>query len=93
MKITYLTIVASLILFASCEERGQKVNDVNYPDQTDNYNVRFLFEADGIRVYKFSYNDKVVFFTNTNGKTEYTQSYTIGGKIYTSKKIECICNK
>ena len=92
MKITYLTIVVSLLLLVSCKESGQKVNDVNYPDQTDNYNVRFLFEADGIRVYKFSYNDKVVFFTNTNGKTEYTKNYT-NGKVHQSKRIECICNK
>ena len=90
--IIYLMIVASLSLFVSCEESGQKVNNVNYPSKTDNYNVRFLFEVDGIRVYKFSYNDKVVFFTNTNGKTEYTKSYT-NGKVHQSKRIECICNK
>ena len=93
MKITYLTIVVALFLLVSCEERGQKVNNVNYPSKTDNYNVRFLFEVDGIRVYKFNYGNSEVFFTNTNGETEHNQSYTIGGKIYTNKKIKCICNK
>ena len=92
MKITYLTIVVALFLLVSCEERGQKVNNVNYPSQTDDYNVRFLFEVDGIRVYKFYHNGKEVFFTNTNGKTEYTKSST-NGRYPTSKKVECICNK
>ena len=86
-------IVTSLSLFVSCEESGQKVNNVNYPSKTDNYNVRFLFEVDGIRAYKFNYGNSEVFFTNTNGETEHNQSYTIGGKIYTNKKIKCICNK
>ena len=91
--IIYLMIVTSLFLFASCEESGQKVYNVNYPSKTDNYNVRFLFEVDGIRVYKFNYGNSEVFFTNANGKTEHNQSYTIGGKIYTNKKIKCICNQ
>ena len=91
--IIYLMIVTFLSLFVSCEESGQKVNNVNYPSKTDNYNVRFLFEVDGIRVYKFNYGNSEVFFTNTNGETEHNQSYTIGGKIYTNKKIKCICNK
>ena len=86
-------IVASLFLFASCEESGQKVYNVNYPSKNDNYNVRFLFEVDGIRFNKYNYVNSEVFFTNTNGKTEHNQSYTIGGKIYTNKKIKCICNK
>ena len=91
--IIYLMIVTFLSLFVSCEESGQKVYNVNYPSKTDNYNVRFLFEVDGIRVYKFKYGNSEVFFTNANGKTEHNQSYTIGGKIYTNKKIECMCNK
>ena len=86
-------IVTSLFLFFFCEESGQKVNNVNYPSKTVNYNVRFLFEVDGIRVYKFNYGNSEVFFTNANGKTEHNQSYTIVGKIYTNKKIKCICNK
>ena len=86
MKITYLTIVVALFLLVSCEERGQKVNNVNYPSKTDNYNVRFLFEVDGIRVYKFNYGNSEVFFTHTNGRTEHNQSYTIDGKIYTNEK-------
>ena len=92
MKITYLKIVVALFLLVSCEERGQKVNNVNYPSQTDDYNVRFLFEVDGIRVYKFYHGGEAVFFTNTNGKTEYTKSST-NGRYPTSKKVECICNK
>ena len=92
MKITYLTIVVALFLLVSCEERAQKVNNVNYPSQTDDYNVRFLFEVDGIRVYKFYHGGEAVFFTNTNGKTEYTKSST-NGRYPTSKKVECICNK
>ena len=92
MKITYLTIVVALFLFVSCEERGQKVNNVNYPSQTDDYNVRFLFEVDGIRVYKFYHGGEAVFFTNANGETEYTKS-SKNGRYPTSKKVECICNK
>ena len=92
MKITYLTIVVALFLLVSCEERGQKVNNVNYPSQTDDYDVRFLFEVDGIRVYKFYHGGEAVFFTNTNGKIEYTKSST-NGRYHTSKKVECVCNK
>ena len=71
--IIYLMIVASLSLFVSCEESGQKVYNVNYPSKTDNYNVRFLFEVDGIRVYKFNYGNSEVFFTNANGKPNITK--------------------
>ena len=92
MKIIYLSIVVSLFFLISCEGGGQKVNNVKYPNQTDNYDVRFLFEVDGVRVYKFYNRGNEVYFTNTNGKTVYTESHT-NGKIYTSETIECICNK
>ena len=92
MKIIYLSIVVSLFFLVSCEEIGQKLNNVNYPNQTDDYDVRFLFEVDGVRVYKFYDRGHDVYFTNTNGKIVYTESHP-NGNIYTSKTIECICNK
>lgn len=91
-----LIIPLLLLLLAGC-------NGVNGPgsvqpseqsDTTKNYNVRFLFEVDGIRVYSF-FDDRTVYFTNTAGQIGYEYSTTRRNGKHTSTSthyVETLCN-
>ena len=78
MKKPTLTLLALLVLtLTGCGERDQrgKVSLEQQPKTEKDYEVTFLFEVDGVKVYKF-YDDKWVYFTNANGKTEYSYTTT-----------------
>lgn len=72
-----LTLVFSMFL-TGCEKAGTQV-------QTDgakhDFDVQFLFETDGVKVYRFFDAGEYIYFTNANGKT----SYVTGGK-YSERK-------
>lgn len=62
-----------------------------YQQRLKDYNVVFLFECNGVKVYRFrdSYTGEDVYFTNANGRTyyEYTE---ILGKLETTHKVQSI---
>lgn len=67
-KIIFLfAFVFSMFLF-SCEKTGT-------PAQTDgakhDFDVQFLFETDGVKVYRFFDAGYYIYFTNTSGTTSY----------------------
>lgn len=75
--ILVLALAYSMIL-TGCEKAGT-------PAQTDgakhDFDVQFLFETDGVKVYRFFDAGEYIYFTNANGKT----SYVTGGK-YSERK-------
>lgn len=73
-----LSILALLALtLTGCEEdpRG-KISTVQQPKEDIDYQVTFLFEVDGVKVYRFYDKGRRVYFTNANGKTEYNYTTT-----------------
>ncbi|MFT3994806.1 MAG: DUF4884 domain-containing protein [Dysgonomonas sp.] len=79
-----IVILIALAMFTSCLKKG----DIISPEgNKDDFNVTFLFEADGIRVYRFYDGGRYIYFTNKEGKVGYTRSN--GKQTY---KEETLCN-
>ena len=80
MKI--LGVILLLICF-SCKQEAQSVS------HNGNYQVEFLFEKDGCKVYRF-YDGRYVYYSDCRGKIEST--YTTGGKHKTTHYDETLNN-
>lgn len=74
---------------ASCN--GYNEGEAVETNGKGNYNVKFLFEADGVKVYRFSDNGYHIYFTNKSGKCEYKHNRQVGKQVVT-ETIETICN-
>ncbi len=89
----YILLAFVAILMCGCYKDpniGSVPVDIQ-PDSTLNYDVKFLFEVEGVRVYRFFDNGNCIYFTNTTGRTSY--DYTrVGGNIVTTEHVETICN-
>lgn len=48
----------------------EQIRKQEYEQRLENYNVKFLFECDGVKVYRFR-DGEDVYFTNANGMTKY----------------------
>ena len=70
MKNIFVLLFAALSI-VSCVKIGRSVP---VSDQADDYNVKFLFEVDSVKVYRFRDGGQLIYFTNTSGKTSYTWS-------------------
>lgn len=55
----------------------EQIRKQEYEQRLKDYDVKFLFECDGVKVYRF-YDGRYVYFTNANGMTyyQYTTKYT-----------------
>ena len=62
----YLPLLFSVIL-VSCYE--QKPLTIDPPKNNSTYNVEYLFEHEGCKVYRFFDRGCYVYFTNCNGQT------------------------
>lgn len=96
MKQLFISLIM-LGFFCGCNKK--KGDEVELQKQADDYKVEFLFEVDGVSVYRF-YDDKWVYFTNTSGKVEYkyttTRTYRTGKTTHTqtsTHQCEMLCNK
>ena len=56
----------------------EQIRKQEYEQKLKDYSVKFLFECDGVKVYRF-YDGKYIYFTNANGVTQY-QYTTKSGK-------------
>ena len=96
MKKLPLTLLALLALtLTGCDKdpRGQ-ISTAQQPKEDVDYQVTFLFEVDGVKTYKFYDSGRWVYFTNANGKTEYTYTTTHRNSKYgtttTTHRVESI---
>lgn len=84
--------IFALICLVSCsyEPAGTPV-EVSQKE-TDEYEVRLLFEVDGVKVYRFYDDGHYIYFTNTSGhvKYEYTQ---MAGKTVITDEVNTYCNE
>lgn len=69
----------------------EQIRKQEYEQKLKDYEVVFLFECNGVKVYRFRdcYTGECVYFTNANGKTyyEYTKSK---GKFSVTEKIQSL---
>ena len=83
-KLILLSVLAFVV--SSCvnnpEQPKQKltkeqIRKQEYEQRLKDYDVKFLFECEGVKVYRFR-DRKDVYFTNANGMTyyQYTTKYT-----------------
>lgn len=66
----------------------EQIRKQEYEQKLKDYDVQFLFECNGVKVYRFRdcYIGKYVYFTNANGRAyyEYTKStgkFSVTGKV------------
>lgn len=55
----------------------EQIRKQEYEQRLENYNVKFLFECDGVKVYRFR-DGEDVYFTNANGMTKYQYTTRAG---------------
>jgi hypothetical protein len=79
-------IIAFCGLFAvqSCSVHVQKPVSKNKAANNKDYEVAFLFEHDGCKVYRFEDGGQFIYFTSCNGETIKVQSDSTGVKRYKS---------
>ena len=66
----------------------EQIRKQEYEQRLEDYNVVFLFECNGVKVYRFrdDYTGERVYFTNANGRTYY--EYTRRTSKYGHTKYE-----
>ena len=67
----------------------EQIRKQEYEQRLKDYHVTFLFECDGIKVYRF-YDGKYIYFTNANGVTEYQYTTKVGKYGYQNHKVQSI---
>lgn len=85
-KIIFLFAFIFSMFLSSCEKTGS-------PVQTDgakhDFDVQFLFEVEGVKVYRFFDAGDYIYFTNTSGTTSYmTGSKFRDRKLSINNRIE-----
>ena len=56
----------------------EQIRKQEYEQRLKDYEVRFLFECNGVKVYRFIDLGYVVYFTDVNGMTKYQYTTRIG---------------
>lgn len=94
----FIALVALLLIVASCTEKSGKgvklTHDYHNPETTLGYDVRLLFEVNGIKMYKFTDGSNEVYFTDRQGTTQsiHTEHYLVGRMQYEKKKNTIVNN-
>lgn len=70
----------------------EQIRKQEYEQRLKDYDVQFLFECNGVKVYRFIDRYTEVYFTNANGMTYY-QYTTMQGKISYTRKVQSINTK
>lgn len=83
-----LLIIAAAGLVFGCAESGQSRRPAA---GNKNFSPVFLFEVDGVRVYRFRDAGRYVYFTNTTGRISYTKTVNTG-KSGATYNVETLCN-
>lgn len=99
-KLILLSVLAFIV--SSCGYEIRKIQDPpkpkltkeqirkqEYEQKLKDYDVKFLFECNGVKVYRFYDSGNNVYFTNANGTTSYQRhikGYTTHIKSINTKK-------
>lgn len=75
------------LLLCSCRKEAQET----YSTSNNEIKVDFLFEVDGVRVYRFKDAGHFVYFTNRSGETESSYTTQVGNTCITHY-VKCYNN-
>jgi hypothetical protein len=87
MKRILLTLTA-MVMLCGCVKDGKPIEPIN---AIDKYDVKFLFEVDGVRVYRFWDGGRHVYFTNSVGRVEYSYMQRTRNT-RTTHKVQTVCD-
>ena len=85
MSNKFLFLFFALLLLSSCKKDAQEV----FSTTNSEIRVDFLFEVDGIKVYRFYDNGHLIYFTNRTGETEYSYT-TSNGRSPQTHRVQCL---
>lgn len=71
----------------------EQIRKQEYEQRLKDYNVRFLFECNGVKVYRFIDIGYVVYFTDANGMTKYQYTTRSGRFSHTTHRVQSINTK
>ena len=95
-KLILLSVLAFII--ASCVNNHEppkpkltkeQIQKQEYEQRLKDYDVKFLFECDGVKVYRFR-DGEDVYFTNANGMTKYQYTTRVGKYSHTTHRVQSI---
>lgn len=67
----------------------EQIRKQEYEQRLKDYDVKFLFECDGVKVYRFR-DGEDVYFTNANGMTKYQYTTRTGKYSHTTHRVQSI---
>lgn len=71
----------------------EQIRKQEYEQRLKDYDVQFLFECDGVKVYRFR-DGEDVYFTNANGMTKYQYTTRMGKfGVATTHRVQSINTK
>lgn len=79
----------ALVLLCGCEDRKGTLVELN--GQKNDYSLTFLFEIDGVKVYRFRDGGKDVYFTNSSGHIKYEHTTRVGKRVSIHRE-QTVCN-
>lgn len=80
-----ILVIIVIVIFSSCVEDAQETT------RNGNFEVEFLFEQDGCKIYRFKDGTRYIYWANCAGKIN--SDYSTGGKNRTTVRNETIITK
>lgn len=68
----------------------EQIRKQEYEQRLKDYDVKILFECDGVKVYRFRDGLKDVYFTDANGITRYQYTTRTGKFSYQTHRVQSI---
>jgi len=68
----------------------EQIRKQEYEQRLKDYNVQFLFECNGVKVYRFIDCEEVIYFTDANGITKYQYTTRSGRFSHTTHRVQSI---
>lgn len=68
----------------------EQIRKQEYEQRLKDYDVKFLFECNGVKVYRFLDRNRLIYFTNANGMTKYQYTTRYGGFGYKTHRVQSI---
>lgn len=68
----------------------KQIRKQEYEQRLKDYDVQFLFECNGVKVYRFLDRNRLIYFTDANGMTRYQYTTRIGKFGHQTHKVQFI---
>lgn len=68
----------------------EQIRKQEYEQRLKDYDVKFLFECNGVKVYRFIDDNTCVYFTDANGMTRYQYTTRVSKYSHTTHRVQSI---